>query len=202
MRGISMSVRGTVTGGVALMAGGLVTSAGNVAGPATWLPGADYKQAVSGTRRWWRAWRARFGLAEVCGSVGAAAGFAAGYRAAGSLVTAAGLATIGEFAGFYGCVGTRTVVAACRATTHLAGWGRLAAGAWHAVTRQLASCAAAEVLDFFVIRPGCLAGAAWLLRGLPGGVWLGFAAGKAVADLAFYGVEASARRSLARSIAA
>ena len=197
-----MSVRGTVTGGVALMAGGLVTSAGNVAGPVAGLPGTDYKQALSGTRRWWPAWRARFGLAEVCGSVGAAAGFAAGYRAAGSLVTAAGLATIGEFTGFYGCVGTRTVVAACRATTHLAGRGRLAAGAWHAVTRQLASCAAAEVLDFFVIRPGCLAGAAWLLRGLPGGVWLGFTAGKAVADLAFYGVEASARRSLARSIAA
>jgi len=157
---------------------------------------------VSRTKRWWRAWRARFGLAEACGSVGAAAGFAAGYRAAGSLVAAAGLATIGEFTGFHGCVGTRTVVAACRATTHLAGWDRLAAGAWHAVTQQLASCAAAEVLDFLVIRPGCLAGAAWLLRGLPGGVWLGFAAGKAVADLAFYGVEASARRSLARSIAA
>jgi hypothetical protein len=197
-----MGVRGTVTGGVALMAGGLVTSAGNVDGPAAGLPGTDYRQALSGTRRWWRAWRARFGLAEACGSVGAAAGFAAGYRAAGSLVTAAGLATIGEFIGFYGCVGTRTVVAACRATTHLAGRGRLAAGAWHAVTQQLASCAAAEVLDFFVIRPGCLAGAAWLLRGLPGGVWLGFIAGKAVADLAFYGVEASARRSLARSIAA
>ena len=30
---------------------------------------------------------------------------------------------------------------------------------------------------------------------------LGFAAGKAVADLAWYGVEAAARRSLARSIA-
>ena len=197
-----MSVHGTVTGEVALMAGGLVTPAGNVAGPVAGLPETGYEQAVSGTRRWWRAWRARFGLAEACGSVGAAAGFAAGYRAAGSLVTAAGLATIGEFIGFYGCVGTSTVLAACRATTHLAGWGRLAAGAWHAVTRQLASCAAAEVLDFVVIRPGCLAGAAWLLRGLPGGVWLGFAAGKAVADLAWYGVEAAARRSLARSITA
>jgi len=184
------------------MAGGLVTSAGNVAGPVARLPGADYEQAVSRTRGWWRAWRARFGLAEACGSVGAAAGFAVGYRAAGSLVTAAGLATIGEFIGFYSCVGTRTVLAACRATTHLAGWGRLAAGAWHAVTQQLASCAAAEALDFFVIRPGCLAGAAWLLRGQPGGVWLGFAVGKAVADLAWYGVEASARRSLAGSIAA
>jgi len=193
-----MSVPGTVTCEVALMAGGLVTSAGNVAGPVAGLPGTGYEQAVSGTRRWWRA---RCGLAEACGSVGAAAGFAAGYRAAGSLVTAAGLATVGEFIGFYGCVGTGTVLAACRATTHLAGWGRLAAGAWHAVTRQLASCAA-EVLDFLVIRPGCLAGAAWLLRSMPGGVWLGFGAGKAVADLAWYGVEAAARRSLARSIAA
>jgi hypothetical protein len=202
MRGTSVSVHGTVTGEVALIAGGMVTPAGNVARPVAGLPGTGYEQAVSGARGWWRAWRARFGLAEACGSVGAAAGFAAGYRAAGSLVTAAGLATIGEFIGFYGCVGTRTVVAACRATTHLAGWGRLAAGAWHAVTRQLASCAAAEALDFLVIRPGCLAGGAWLLRGLPGGVWLGFAAGKAVADLAWYGVEASARRSLARSIVA
>jgi len=185
-------------------AGGATRPAGAAAkAPAGGLQGGGATSgAQAGTGGWWRAWRARFGLAEACGSVGAAAGFAAGYRAAGSLVTAAGLATIGEFTGFYGCVGTRTVLAACRATTHLAGWGRLAAGAWHAVTQQLASCAAAEVLDFFVIRPGCLAGAAWLLRGLPGGVWLGFAAGKAVADLAFYGVEASARRSLARSIAA
>jgi hypothetical protein len=100
--------------------------------------------------------------------------------------TAAGLATIGEVIGFYGCVGTRTVLAACRATADLAGWGRLAWGAWHAVTRQLASCAAVEALDF-LIRADCLAGAAWLLRGLPGGVWLGFAAGKAVADLPLRG---------------
>jgi len=151
---------------------------------------------------WWQAWRARFGLAEVCGTAGAAAGFVAGYRVGGSLVTAAGLATIGEVIGFYGCVGTRSVLAACRATAHLAGWGRLAAAAWHAVTGQLASCAAAEATDFFVIRPGCLAGGAWLLRGLPGGVWLGFAAGKTAADLVWYLVEASARRNLARSIVA
>lgn len=197
-----MSVRGTVTSEAALMAGGLAASAGKVAGPVAGLSGADHERALSRIRRWWLGWRARFGLAEACGTVGAAAGFAAGYRAGGSLVTAVGLATIGEFTGFYGCVGTRTVLAACRATAHLTGWGRLAAGAWHAVTRQLASCAAAEALDFFLIRPGCLAGAAWLLRGLPGGVWLGFVTGKGVADLVWYGVEASARRSLARSIAA
>jgi hypothetical protein len=64
---------------------------------------------------------------------------------------------------------------------------------------QLASCAVAEVVDGFLTRPACLAGAAWLLRPLPAGVWLGFVAGKAVADVAWYGMEASARRGVAWS---
>jgi hypothetical protein len=72
------------------------------------------------------------------------------------------------------------------------------AGAWHAVTQQLASCAAAEAVDFALIRPGCMAGAAWLLLRLPGGIWLGFLAGKAVADVFWYGAEASVRRGLGR----
>ena len=152
-------------------------------------------------RGWWRAWRARFGLAEVCGTTGAAAGFAAGYLRTGSLLTAAGLATICEVIGFYGCVGAKAAVAARRATVHLAGWQRLAAGAWHAVRQQLASCAVAEALDDLLVRPGCLAGAAWLLRPLPGGVWLGFVIGKAAADVAWYGMEASARWGVARSLA-
>jgi ornithine decarboxylase len=147
---------------------------------------------------WWRAWRARFGLAEVCGTVLAAAGFAAGYLQAGSLLAAAGLAAIGEAIGFYSCLGAKTAVAASRATAHLTGWRRLAAGAWHAVREQLASCAAAEAVDSFLTRPGCLAGAAWLLRPLPGGVWLGFAVGKVTADVAWYGLEASARRRVRR----
>ncbi len=63
---------------------------------------------------WWRAWRARFGLAEVCGTLAAVAGFAAGYLSAGSLLAAAGLATICEAAGFYGCIGAKTVAAARR----------------------------------------------------------------------------------------
>ena len=133
---------------------------------------------------WWRAWRDRFGLAEVCGTLGAVAGFAAGYAQAGSLLAAAALATIGEAIGFYGCIAAKTGSAARRATAHLGGWRRLAAGAWHAVREQLASCAAAETVDGFLIRPGCLVGAAWLLRPLPGGVWLGFALGKA-ADVAW-----------------
>jgi hypothetical protein len=152
--------------------------------------------AESRLGRWWRSWRARFGLAEVCGTAVAVAGFAAGYRTGGSLLAAAGLATLGEFAGFYGCVGIRAAVAAWRATAHLAGWRRLTAGAWHAVTQQLASCAVAEAVDFALIRPASLAGAAWLLLWLPGGMWLGFAVGKAVADVVWYGAEAAARRGL------
>jgi hypothetical protein len=152
--------------------------------------------------RWWRAWCARFGLAEVCGTLTAICGFAAGYLAAGSLLAAAGLATVCEAVGFYGCVGVKTTAAASRATAHLDGFRRLAAGTWHAVTEQLASCAAAEALDAFLVRPGCMAGAAWLARPLPGGVWLGFAIGKVIADVAFYGMEAMARHGVARSATA
>lgn len=150
---------------------------------------------------WWQAWRARFGLAEVCGTLAALCGFAVGYLAEGSLLAAAGLATVCEAGGFYGCVGVKTAVDARLATAHLSGFRRLVAGTWHAVTQQLASCAAAEVLDGFLIRPGCLAGAAWLARPLPGGVWLGFAIGKVVADVAWYGMEAAARRGVTRSLA-
>ena len=163
-------------------------------------PPAEYRDG-SAARTWWQAWRARFGLAEVCGTAAAAVGFAAGYLPAGSLLAAAGLATICEILGFYGCIGAKTVAAARRATAHLGGWRRLAAGAWHAVREQLASCAVAEAVDSFLIRPGCLAGAVWLLRPLSGGVWLGFAVGKAVADVAWYGMEASARRGVAWSAA-
>ncbi len=109
-------------------------------------------------RAWWQAWRARFGLAEVCGTTAAAIGFAAGYLPAGSLLSAAGLATICEVLGFYGCIGAKTVAAACRATAHLGGRRRLAAGAWHVMREQLASCAVAEAVDGFLIRPACLAG--------------------------------------------
>jgi hypothetical protein len=124
----------------------------------------------------------------------------AGYLSTRSLFAAAALATAGETIGFYGCVGVKTAVAASRVTAHLAGWRRLAAAAWHAVTQQLASCAAAEALDDLLIRPGCLAVGWWLLRPLPGGVWLGFAVGKAAADVAWYGMEACARRGVAAFI--
>lgn len=195
-----MSVRGVTAA---------VLAAGST-GPVPAVPAGGVPAGVRAGERggapagegWWRAWRARFGLAELVGTAAAVAGFAAGYLAAGSLLAAAGLATVCEAVGFYGCVGAKTAVAARRATGHLAGWRRLAAGIWHAITAQLASCAAAEALDAFLLRPGCLAGAVWLARPLPGGVWLGFAAGKTVADLAWYGTEAAARRGLTQSLSA
>jgi hypothetical protein len=64
------------------------------------------------------------------------------------------------------------------------------------VTQQLASCAIAEAVDFALIRPASLAGVAWLLLWLPGGIWLGFVVGKAVANVFWYSAEAAARRSL------
>src|SRR5690348_12212027 len=163
-----------------------------------YLHGTAMRTAVARAGQWGRSWRARFGLAEVCGTVTAVIGFAVGYRTGGSLLAAAGLATLGEFAGFYCCVGTKAALAAWGATAHLAGWRRLGAGAWHAITQQLASCAAAEAVDFGLIRPGCLAGAAWLLLRVGGGAWLGFVLGKAVADVFWYGAEASVRRGLVR----
>ena len=77
---------------------------------------ATLRRAATRAGQWWRSWRARFGLAEVCGTVAAVAGFAVGYRAGGSLLAAAGLATLGEFAGSYGCIGTKAALAAWRAT--------------------------------------------------------------------------------------
>src|SRR3984957_7124124 len=179
----------------------LTLPAADVPGDAVCLRTAGGGKARAQTAGWWRAWRTRFGLAEMCGTLTAVAGFAAGYLAAGSLLAAAGLATLCEAVGFYGCVGVKTATAARRATAHLAGFRRLAAGAWHAMTGQLASCAVAEVLDGFLVRPGCLTGAAWLARPLPGGVWLGFVVGKTAADVVFYGMEAAARRGVARSLA-
>jgi hypothetical protein len=51
---------------------------------------ATPRKAATRAVQWWRSWRARFGLAEVCGTVAAVAGFGVGYRAGGSLLAAAG----------------------------------------------------------------------------------------------------------------
>src|SRR5579859_2508621 len=120
---------------------GASTGTGAPGRPGTGRPGTSAGAGEARPAGWWRAWRARFGLAELCGTLAALAGFAAGYLQAGSLLAAAGLATICEAAGFYGCIGAKTAAAARRATAHLIGWRRLAAGAWHAArgTRRVRS---------------------------------------------------------------
>ncbi len=149
-------------------------------------------------RRAWRAWRERFGLAELTGTIGAIIGFEIGYGQNGRLLAAAGLATTCEVIGFYACIAVRTGLEARRATHGAAGWQRLADAARHAVLTSLASCVVAEVADDLLIRPGFLAGTAWLFRGSVAGMWIGFAIGKLAADAAWYGVEATARRGTRR----
>jgi hypothetical protein len=53
----------------------------------------------------------------------------------------------------------------------------------------------AELVDDLIVRPGFLAGGAWLFRGSAAGMWAGFALGKLAADSVWYGVEAAARRT-------
>ena len=151
-------------------------------GPARLGPAASGPAAEPAGQTWWNSWLSRFGLAECCGTAGAAAG----------------LATTLEVIGFYSCVGVRTAWQARLVTAHLSGWQRLAAAGWHAISEHFGSCLVAEILDDFLIRPLAVAGAAGLMRPLPGGMWLGLLAGKLAADVAWYAMEASARSAAAR----
>src|SRR5437764_12595148 len=113
-----MSERGVtaVTLPVGETGGGPALQAGNLPGGAIsgrWAAGPGTAPARAGR---WQAWRARFGLAEACGTIAAVIGFTVGYLTAGSLLAAAGLATICEALGFYGCVGIKTAAVARRAT--------------------------------------------------------------------------------------
>lgn len=139
-------------------------------------------------------WWSRFGAAEAAGTIMALAGFGFAQLRHWPLPAAAGLATLAEVIGFYGVVIVKTAIRATHATTHLAGARRLGAALWHAVHDQLASAGAAELIDDLLVRPGLMTlgawgGAHWGTAGL----WLGFIAGKALADLAWYVVEAHAR---------
>lgn len=149
----------------------------------------------SGITRGWQAWRARFGLAELAGTAAAAAGFGGGLALRWPVAAAAALAAITEAVMFYAVVGIRTALAAARATAHLTGPARLAAAAWHAARAQLASAAAAETFDVFLIRPALMTTGALLCRPW---IWAGFLLGKAASDLLWYLAEASARAGVSR----
>ena len=73
--------------------------AGNLPGGAIsgrWAAGPGTAPARAGR---WQAWRARFGLAEVCGTIAAVSGFTAGYLTTGSLLAAALIYALGEASG-------------------------------------------------------------------------------------------------------
>jgi hypothetical protein len=54
----------------------------------------------------------------------------------------------------------------------------------------------AEALDDLAVRPQAIYWLTWWARHLPGGLVWGFAAGKAVADIAYYAAEAATRHGL------
>ena len=83
-----MSERGVtaVTLPVGETGGGPALQAGNLPGGAIsgrWAAGPGTAPARAGR---WQAWRARFGLAEACGTIAAVIGFTVGYLTAGSLL--------------------------------------------------------------------------------------------------------------------
>jgi hypothetical protein len=148
---------------------------------------------------WASSWRSRFGLAEICGTLAAVAGFGFGLRRGWQVPAAAGLATAAEAAAFYAPVAAKAALRAWRATGHLTGWPRAIGAAWHAVRDQFASAAFAEIVDDLLVRPAAMTAGAWI--GRPGGLlwlWAGFLAGKGLADAAWYAVEAHTRGLLAR----
>src|SRR6516225_8018246 len=98
-----MNERGVTAAALAARGTGhmAVLAAGDVPGGAVSGRGAAGRCMAPARAGWWQAWRARFGLAEVCGTIAAVIGFATGHLTAGSLLAAAGLATICEALGFY-----------------------------------------------------------------------------------------------------
>ena len=144
----------------------------------------------------------RFRLAEGCGTLAAIGGFAAGYLAAGSLLAAAWPATLCEVIGFYGCVGVRTAAAGSPGHRPPGRVPQAGRRTWHAVTQQLASCAAAEALEGLPVRPGCLA---WCCLGRPGRCPAGYGSGSRPARRSptWPGTawKPSARRGVARPLA-
>jgi len=143
-------------------------------------------------RRLWRDWLSRFGWAEVADTTVAIVVFGTAWQAWGSLPAAAALAAVLAGIAFYAVVGIKTAIRALTATGHLSGWRRALAAGWHATHDQIVSCAAAEAV-YLVAAPALTSTAAWVMRGLPGGIWAGFLIGKFTADALWYATEVHAR---------
>jgi hypothetical protein len=124
----------------------------------------------------WREWLSRYGIAEICGTIGSYAGFLIVASVANSMVAASYGAALGENCGFYGYIFAREVAASNRAGD------RLSVRQARKIGRNIAyEFGTAEILDFFLIRPGATFIAVSLI-----GQSAGVLVGKVAADLVFY----------------
>lgn len=133
----------------------------------------------SGWRQGFAAWRRRYGVAELLGTLALILAALAIQRATGSLVAAALAGSLAEAAWFYAVL----LVREYRQERKEARVGGFEGRPLRELGRDLLlEFGAAERLDGLVLRPLALG----LGLGYVGG-WLGLLAGKVVADLLFYG---------------
>jgi hypothetical protein len=133
---------------------------------------------VSNSRSRMCAWLARYGPAELAGSLTAVSTLVAVNGASGNTTLAAYAVAIAENLVYYGVIFMRDLVA--DRPTHEAATRALSRGTT-VLRRMVLEFGGAEALDVLVVRPFCLA------CGISLGGSLGALAGKLVADLAFYG---------------
>ena len=133
----------------------------------------------SGWRQGFAAWRRRYGLAELLGTLALVLAALAIQRVTGSIVAAALAGSLAEAAWFYAVL----LVREYRQERNEARIGGFEARPLRELGRDLLlEFGAAERLDGLVLRPLALG----LGLGYIGG-WLGLVVGKIVADLLFYG---------------
>jgi FHA domain len=133
----------------------------------------------SGWRQGFAAWRRRYGLAELVGTLALILAALAIQRATGSILAAALAGSLAEAGWFYGVL----LVREFRLEKRDARVGGFEARALRELGRDLLlEFGAAERLDGLVLRPLCLGLGLLLMGG-----WLGLLVGKIVADLLFYG---------------
>lgn len=124
-------------------------------------------------------WRRRYGIAEALGTVALVLAALAVARLSGSLVLAALAGSLAEAGWFYGVLLLRDWR---QERAHAREGGCAPRPGRELAHDLLLEFGAAERVDGFLLRPGCL----WLGLTLVGG-WPGLLAGKLAADLLFYG---------------
>lgn len=121
-------------------------------------------------------WLARYGPAEILGTITALAGSFAVFHLTHNNIAAAYGGAMGENVGFYGLIITRQILRDRRSTDSYG-----PRGAARTIARLLAEFGPAEALDSLLTRPLAMGLATrWLGRGV------GVIAGKIAADVTFY----------------